>query len=177
MKKYFLIISIILLGLSVFAGPGGLIDFITIKPANTTSYIGTFGVTFFYDIPRLADVKGLTLRPSASLGMGGGRVVERIAFIDRESDIFYSVLVPDVSLLYYLYEIKDACKKGFLFYIGAGAQMAFKFEQYSNDDWFDDKYTNSYPFPALRLGMEYKKNLLFELCISSPTIISFGVRF
>ncbi|MDD3804443.1 MAG: hypothetical protein PHW02_08700 [bacterium] len=177
MKKFLLFISTVSISFALFAGPGGFIDFVTTKPANTTSYIGTFGVAFFYDIPKIADVKGLTLRPSASLGMGGGTVEERIALIQRESGIFYSVLMPDISLLYYLYELKEPYSKGFLFYVGAGAQMTFKFEQFSNDDWFDDKFSNSFPFPALRIGMDYKKNLLFEISISSPSMLSFGVRF
>lgn len=172
MKKLFLVILVIFASASLFAGGGLFIDYLAAKPANTTQYLGTFGLSLFYEEPNIASVSNLSLRPTLTCGLGSG-IVERSV---SESDVIYALLIPDISLLYYIRNSNEQYDNGASFYVGAGALMNFKIEQY-NDDAFTDKITYSYPYPTLKFGLEVKRNLLLEINISSPVMISLGFRF
>lgn len=151
-------------------------DFVFSKPANTTSYIGTFGVSYGLDIKEMFEVKNLSLRPQIGISMGGGVVKERIGLINVESNFLYSLIIPDLSFYYYLRELKETVKQGILFYIGGGILMPIKIVSYS-DDRFDDIFTNDFPFPSIKIGMIIKRKYDIQLNFSAPSSISFGFIF
>ncbi|HAV91635.1 TPA: hypothetical protein DCW38_00395 [candidate division WOR-3 bacterium] len=172
MKKFFLAILILTMSTVLFASTGGFIDFIATRPSNTVSYIGTFGLSIFLEMENLAGIENLSLRPKLTYGIGTGLIREDA----NESNIVYSVLIPDISLIYYIREFTEATKNGFVFYVGAGALMTFRFEHYYLD-YFSDGIYYKYPYPALKFGLDINRKLLLELSISSPVMISIGLRF
>lgn len=151
-------------------------DFVFSKPANTTSYIGTFGVSYGLDIKEMFEVKNLSLRPQIGISMGGGVVKERVGLINIESNCVYSLIIPDLSFYYYIRELKETVKQGILFYIGGGILMPIKLISYS-DDRFDDVFTNDFPFPSIKMGMIIKRKYDLQLNFSAPSSISFGFIF
>lgn len=151
-------------------------DFIFSKPSNTTSYIGTFGLSYGLDIKEMFEIKNLSLRPQVGLSMGTGVVKERIGLINVESNFLYSLIIPDLSFYYYLRELKETVKQGIIFYLGGGIIMPIKLVSYS-DDRFDDIFTNDFPFPSIKMGMIIKRKYDIQLNLSAPSSISFGLIF
>lgn len=176
MKKILSVIFSLFLSIFIFAQNNLLFDFVFSKPANTTSYFGTLGLSYGYEIADIFEVKHLNLRPKIGISMGTGIVNEKIGIFNVESEFLYSMVIPDISIYYYLYELKETVKKGLIFYGGFGLLVPFKMVSYS-DDRIDDVYKNDFPFPSLKFGLLLKKKFLLELNLSAPSSLSFGFKF
>uniref|UniRef100_A0A7C3N4U6 Uncharacterized protein n=1 Tax=candidate division WOR-3 bacterium TaxID=2052148 RepID=A0A7C3N4U6_UNCW3 len=181
MKKITVLILVVFLFCSIFAkekDAGSVLhfDFVFSKPANTTSYLGTFGISYGLDIKSVFEVKNLSLRPKAGISLGAGIVKEKIGLVNVESNCLYTLIIPDLSFYYYLRELKETTKEGILFYFGGGILMPIRIVSYS-DDRFTDIFTNDFPFPTLKFGFILKEKYDFELNLSAPSSLSFGFIF
>lgn len=181
MKKIRILFLAVFLFCSIFAkgkDAGNVLhfDFVFSKPANTTSYIGTFGLSYGLDIKKIFEVENLSLRPKIGISLGAGIVKEKVGIINVESNCLYSLIIPDLSFYYHLRELKETVKQGIVFYFGGGILMPIKIVSYS-DDRIPDVFNNDFPFPSLKLGFILKEKYDFQMNLSAPSSLSFGFIF